>query len=119
MSEGMLLMTLRSINATINGSLEMQVVAGEPGVSNDNPLANGKYPASNAAVSMNQSDWNFSYKGSADKLGKLIIKFLPIGLNNYEISWRDFRGDMWGEKGSVFIKRDSREKELVELKRVY
>jgi len=25
---------------------------------------------------------------------------------------------MWGAKGSVFINRDSREKELVELKRV-
>ena len=107
---------LRRINATIEGSLELHVVSAVPGVFNEIPLANGKYPAGNASVSIYQPDLNFSYKGSADKLGKLIIKDLPTGLNNYEISWPDFRGDRWGAKGSVFIKRDSREKESVELK---
>ena len=98
-----------------NGSLEIQVVAGEPRIFTDHPLASGKYLASKAVVLIYQPDLNFSYNGSADELGKLIMKDLPVGLNNYEISWRDFRGDRWGAKGSVFIMKDSREKKFVEL----
>jgi hypothetical protein len=98
------------------GNLELQVVAGKPAVFSDHPLASGKFLASNATLSIYQPEFNFSYNGSVDQLGKLIIRDLPAGLNNYEISWRDFQGDMWGAKGSVFIKRASMEKEFVELK---
>ncbi|MDD1752540.1 MAG: hypothetical protein LUQ38_05555 [Methanotrichaceae archaeon] len=113
------LLSSNTLAQASNGSLEIQIVAGNPKVFTSSPLANGKYPASHAAVLIYRTDLNFSYKGSADGLGKLIVRDLPVGLNNYEISWRDFRKDMWGAKGSVFIEKGSREKELVELKRVF
>jgi hypothetical protein len=115
----LVLLTSNTLAQAGNGSLELQVEAGKPGVFNDSSLASGKYLAIDAVVSIYQNGSGFSYDGYTDTLSKLIIKDLPIGLNNYEISWLDFNGDKWEAKGSVFIKKDSREKELVELKRVY
>ena len=102
-----------------NGSLELQVVAGKPGDITDSPSINGKYPAINALIRINQTDLNVSLQDKTNTLGIVIVRNLPPGLNNYKISWQDFNGDMWEAKGSVFIKKDSREKDFVELKRAY
>ena len=94
-------------------------MAGKPGDITDSPSINGKYPAINALIRINQTDLNVSLQDKTNTLGIVIVRNLPPGLNNYKISWQDFNGDMWEAKGSVFIKKDSREKEFVELKRVY
>jgi len=109
------LLASNTLAQVINGSLELQVVAGKPTFFSDHPLASGKYPASGASVWIHQKESGFSFDDSTDKEGKLIVSELPVGLNIYEITWRDFREDLWGARGCVLIKKDSMEKELVEL----
>ena len=102
-----------------NGSLRIQVMAGVPGSFNDGSLADGKYPASDATISIYRQDPDFSFEGYTDKQGQLIVSDLPIGPNKYEIVWWDFRGDRWIGKGSVYIKKSEMLAELVDLKRDY
>ena len=102
-----------------SGSLRLQVMAGAPGTFNDPSLAEGKYPAGDATVSIYRLDSDFSFEGYTDRLGQLIVQDLPVGLNKYEIVWGDLRGDRWIGKGSAYIKKGELIEELVELKRVY
>ena len=102
-----------------NGSLKLQIIACAPGTFNDPSLAEGKYPAGDATVTIYRQDSDFSFEGYTDRLGQLIVQDLPVGQNKYEILWADFRGDSWISKGSVYIKKGELSAELVDLKRDY
>ena len=102
------------------GTLELQVVAGKPADFNDPPLTGGKYRASNANVLIypkDQPDSPFSYDELTDDEGKFIARELLVGPNKYEISFTDFKGDLWKAEGLVYIKGGSWEKKFVELKK--
>jgi len=99
------------------GTLELQVVAGKPAIFTDPSLTGGKYRASFASVSIYPIIPEFSYNGSTDKEGKIIVPDLRVGLAKYEISFIDHNEGLWKGEGSVFIKSDSWEKKFVELKK--
>ena len=100
-----------------NGSLRLQVVAGKPAAFNDPSLAGGKYPASNAFVSISKPGLDFVLENVTNKEGQLIIRDLPAGLNKYKILFWDFHGDRWLGEGSVVIKNGELSTKLVELKK--
>ncbi|MDD1753401.1 MAG: hypothetical protein LUQ38_09985 [Methanotrichaceae archaeon] len=114
---GLLSLNILAAPLDSNGSLRLQVIAGMPRVFNDPPLAGGKYPAGDATVSVFRSDLDFFFKDFTDNQGQLTVQNLPVGLDKYRITWRDFRGDMWLGEGSVVIKNGELSAKLVELKR--
>jgi len=100
-----------------HGHLKLQVVSEKPATFDSRPLEGGKYPASYANVSISKPDLDFLFENFTNKQGQLTIRDLPVGLNKYRITWRDFRGDMWSGEGSVVIKNDESSTKLLELRR--